>query len=117
MQLTKCGIMYGLFDSDHRADNGCTRAFCVSIVSTVFHTENEMAVDHCPKCKGAMEQGYVLDHTYGARVVSHWAKGAPQKSFFMGTKLPDQQLVPIGTYRCSACGYLEAYARPEFAAK
>ncbi len=51
-----------------------------------------------------MEQGFVLDNTYGARVVSQWAAGAPLKSFWVGTKLPDEKLVPIGTYRCSSCG-------------
>jgi len=64
-----------------------------------------------------MEQGFVLDNTYGARIVSQWALGAPLKSFWVGTKLPDDTLVPIGTYRCSACGFLESYARQEFAAK
>ena len=64
-----------------------------------------------------MEQGFVLDQTYGARGVSQWAAGAPVKSFWTGTKLPEEKLVPIGTYRCSSCGYLESYAKPEFAAK
>jgi len=64
-----------------------------------------------------MEQGYVLDNTYCARVVRQWAAGAPLKSFWAGTKLPDEKLVPIGTYRCLSCGYLELYARQEFAAK
>ena len=46
---------------------------------------------------------------------SQWAKGAPVKAFLFGTKRPDAQL-PVGTFRCSSCGYLEAYARQEFAA-
>jgi len=71
----------------------------------------------CPKCGAGMEQGFVLDNTYGARIVSQWAAGAPLKSFWTGTKLPDEKLVPIGTYRCSSCGFLELYARQEFAAK
>jgi hypothetical protein len=64
-----------------------------------------------------MHQGFVLDNNQGARVVSQWAAGAPRKSFWLGTKLPDEDLVPIGTYRCSSCGYLELYARREFAPK
>lgn len=64
-----------------------------------------------------MEQGFVLDNTHGGRLVSHWARGVPSFSFWVGLKLPDEKLVPIGTYRCSACGYLEQYARPEFAAR
>jgi len=64
-----------------------------------------------------MEQGYVLDNTYGARLVSHWSAGAPRKSFWAGTKSPEGEVLPIGTFRCSACGYLESYARPEFEAQ
>jgi hypothetical protein len=71
----------------------------------------------CPKCKGAMQQGFILDLTYGARVVSQWAAGAPRKSFWQGTKLPEEGLIPIGTFRCSMCGFLESYAREEFAAQ
>jgi len=71
----------------------------------------------CPKCTGGMEPGFVIDQNYGAMVVSQWAAGAPLKSFWSGTKLPEEKLIPIGTYRCSSCGYLESYARPEFAAK
>lgn len=70
----------------------------------------------CPKCPGPMEQGFIIDNSYGELLVSHWAPGVPRKSFWTGTKLPKEKLVPIGTYRCSSCGYLEAYAKPEFAA-
>ena len=65
----------------------------------------------CPKCGGAMEQGFVYDHTYAARFVSHWAAGAPRKSFWRVTTSSGDATIPIGTFRCSACGFLEAYAR------
>ena len=71
----------------------------------------------CPKCSGKMKQGFVVDHSYTTRVVSKWAEGTPRKSFWTGTKLPDEKPVPIGTFRCSSCGYLESYAREEFAAR
>ena len=71
----------------------------------------------CPKCGSIMEQGFVLDNAHAARVVSHWAPGAPLKSFWTGTKKPDGELVPIGAYRCPSCGFLEMYARNEFGAK
>lgn len=74
------------------------------------------SLQRCPKCESGMEQGFVLDNTYGARIVSQWAAGPPLKSFWAGTKLPDEKLIPIGTYRCSSCGFLESYAREEFAA-
>lgn len=76
------------------------------------------AISHeCAKCHGRMEQGFVMDNTHGARVVSHWAAGAPQKSFWTGTKAPKGKLIPIGTFRCASCGYLESFAMPEFAAQ
>ena len=71
----------------------------------------------CPKCAGSLEQGFVVDQDHGNRRVSQWAAGAPMKSFWTGTKLPEEQPIPIATYRCSSCGYLESYARKEFAAK
>ena len=64
-----------------------------------------------------MEQGFALDNTYGAQGVSHWVAGAPQKSFWTGTKVAKGACIAIGSYRCSSCGYLEFYAREEFAAK
>lgn len=64
-----------------------------------------------------MERGFVLDNTHGGRVVSHWAAGAPQKSFWAGTKLPEEALVPIGTFRCGSCGFLESYAGAEHGAQ
>ncbi len=69
----------------------------------------------CPKCRGEMAQGWVVDNTYGGRTPSEWAPGAPRDSFWTGTKLPEGEMVPIGAFRCTSCGYLEFYARPEFA--
>lgn len=71
----------------------------------------------CPKCNGRMEQGFVLDIAYGARLISHWIPGAPQKSIWVGTKVPDTGAIPIGVFRCSSCGFLEQYAGHKFAAE
>ena len=69
----------------------------------------------CPKCGGEMEEGFIIDNTYGGHQVSHWARGAPQRSLWTGTKLPeDKEVVPVGTFRCASCGYLESFARDEF---
>ena len=71
----------------------------------------------CPRCGGRMTQGFVVDfHQGGLRRVSSWVEGAPQKSFWHGTTAPDLKGIPIGTFRCEACGFLESFARPEFAA-
>ena len=72
----------------------------------------------CPKCNGEMAQGFIVDWSQGIdRRVSRWVEGAPENSFWHGTKAPEEKSVPVGTFRCSACGFLESYARPEFAAK
>ena len=72
----------------------------------------------CPKCNGEMAQGFIVDWSQGGgRRVNSWVKGAPEKSFWHGTSVPDDQGVPVGTFRCEACGFLESFARPEFAAK
>jgi hypothetical protein len=71
----------------------------------------------CPKCNGEMLQGFVIDRTERRIFVSGWFEGAPKSSFWWGTSAPEVNRFPIGTFRCSACGFLESYARPEFAAR
>jgi hypothetical protein len=73
--------------------------------------------ERCPKCDGQMERGFVMDMTYGGRLVSQWSAGAPVRSLWLGTRVPEEKQVPIGVFRCASCGFLEAYARPEFAAQ
>jgi hypothetical protein len=67
----------------------------------------------CPKCQGEMVQGFVADRTHGGFFVSSWVEGPPIKSFWYGTKV--SQKIPIGTFRCAVCGYLESHAHAEFA--
>jgi hypothetical protein len=72
----------------------------------------------CPKCNGEMVQGFIFDRADGGgRRVINWVEGAPHKAFWTTTSVPAEKSVPIGTFRCSMCGFLESYARPEFAAK
>jgi len=71
----------------------------------------------CPKCNGEMQQGFIIDRVQGGSLVSSWFEGAPKRSFWWGTSAPEVNRMPIGTFRCSACGFLESYARPEFAAE
>jgi hypothetical protein len=61
-----------------------------------------------------MEQGFVLEISQGGRSVISWSSGQPKKSFFFGIKLFEVKQIPIGTFRCKDCGYLESFARPEF---
>ncbi len=76
--------------------------------------ESDEVGKHCPKCDGEMMQGFILDHTYGAHLVASWIPGAPESSFWRGTK--SGPAIPIGTLRCSSCGFLESYAQRRFAA-
>jgi len=63
----------------------------------------------CPKCKGAMTDGCVVDHAGSDfPLVSEWAAEPPKMGWF-GVKLKD--LRQITTYRCTSCGYLESYAK------
>ena len=73
----------------------------------------------CPKCNGEMVQGFIFDRADGGnRRVINWVEGAPEKSdFWTVTRVPEEKCVPVGTFRCSVCGFLESYAHPEFAAK
>ncbi len=70
----------------------------------------------CPKCEGQMEQGFIEDMTQGGRLVSSWCSGPPAKSFWMGMTANPTAIIPIGVFRCSSCGFLESFAREEFAA-
>ena len=73
----------------------------------------------CPKCDGVMVQGFISDYKSDKILrVSEWVEGAPGKSsWFTGVPAPSEKCIPVGTFRCSACGFLESYAHPEFAAR
>lgn len=65
----------------------------------------------CPKCRGKMEEGFIKDQDCGAVHASKWVEGAPEKSFWTGTKTQGKNQVQVITYRCPGCGYLESYAK------
>ena len=67
-------------------------------------------VPECAKCGHMMEAGFVLDRAHGGVAQSSWVEGAPAPSMWTGLKLKGHQLVPVTTYRCTRCGYLESYA-------
>jgi hypothetical protein len=70
----------------------------------------------CPKCNGEMVQGFSFESQGPRRIVSQWVEGVPEKTILHGTNAPKEKQIPIGMFRCTACGFLESYARPEFAA-
>lgn len=70
-----------------------------------------MVTVECPKCRGKMDEGFIKDEGHGTVHASQWVKGAPEKSFWTGTKTRGRQQVQVTTFRCAKCGYLESYAR------
>lgn len=58
-----------------------------------------------------MHPGYLLDQGHGgSRSQSQWVAGQPQKSFWTGLTIKGRHVLPVVTYRCERCGYLESYA-------
>ena len=72
-----------------------------------------MADLSCPKCRAEMEPGFLVDNTYGGVATPELASGEHTKSFWSGTKMKGRRRIEVTTYRCSRCGYLEAYAADE----
>ncbi len=68
---------------------------------------------NCQKCSVEMEEGFILDHTYGANMTSNWVEGEPVKSFWYGTKVIDKKQYQVKTLRCVRCGFLESFATEE----
>jgi hypothetical protein len=68
----------------------------------------------CPKCSGQMESGFMLDRGAGPiDVQARWLEGAPTPRFFFdGVKMGGREPMPVTTYRCGGCGYLESFAMP-----
>lgn len=74
----------------------------------------------CPKCGGALEPGFALEHTTTnlmtkAVVQQTWHSGTPVLNRSGGIDSKRTSLgkgLPITMYRCSDCGYLDLFARP-----
>jgi len=61
-----------------------------------------------------MEQGFLFDRSmeeYGK--ATDWVEGAPETSFFFGTKTAGRERHRLISWRCPRCGYLESYAPAE----
>ena len=60
-----------------------------------------------------MESGWVPDNTYGGLQRENWCPGEPQPSFWTSLKAEIDKFIPVTTFRCPNCGYLESYAIPQ----
>jgi len=64
----------------------------------------------CPRCKTAMQAGFVPDFSHGRPLLGRWFEGQFATGW-LGLSLRNKKpSLPIITYRCAACGYLESYA-------
>jgi hypothetical protein len=58
-----------------------------------------------------MKAGYVPDHSHGVVLQGYWHEGKFETKW-LGTRLRNEKSgLPITTYRCVSCGYLEAFAK------
>lgn len=72
-----------------------------------------MSEHRCAKCDGAMGEGFVIDSTDYAARVARWVEGAPAYGLLRILKTRGRRELPVRTFRCTKCGYLESYAKPE----
>jgi hypothetical protein len=75
-----------------------------------FHDVMSMN-DICPKCQGQMEVGFVGDYDSGAVMQTSWIEGAPKRNFLGMMSLRDKRQIAITIQRCTACGFLESFAK------
>lgn len=64
----------------------------------------------CIRCHAKMEVGFVPDNTHSGFQQPKWSPGVPQPSFWTGLKLKADSVIPVTTFRCLKCGYLESFA-------
>ena len=66
----------------------------------------------CPKCSGEMENGFMIEHGYGpGEQQVRWVEGKPIPRFWSrGVNLEGREPLPVTTFRCEGCGYLESFA-------
>jgi hypothetical protein len=70
----------------------------------------------CVKCNGRMKLGFIVEVLKSRAYPNTWIEGAPETHYLRGVKLKDRTTLPISTFRCTACGFLESYAHEDSAA-
>lgn len=68
----------------------------------------------CPRCRRAMEPGFLMDHGHGVIHKSTWVAGLANWSKWLGVRIKKgTPKFEATTYRCPSCGRLESYATVE----
>jgi hypothetical protein len=57
-----------------------------------------------------MEPGFVLDRNRFEDRQGTWLEGTLQLNMWTGSAKNKKDQIPVTTYRCDSCGYLESYA-------
>jgi hypothetical protein len=58
-----------------------------------------------------MEEGYIVDISESNFLQSKWIPGEPEASFWTENKIDKNKLIPVTTFRCISCGYLDSCAK------
>jgi len=67
----------------------------------------------CGECGNVgMDRGFILERLDSGEFETKWVRGAPEPSFWRGTKTSDKERLPIEAYRCPQCGALKLFAPP-----
>jgi predicted nucleic-acid-binding Zn-ribbon protein len=64
----------------------------------------------CPKCNSTQEIGFAVDRGHSNNQPSRWIQGPPESSWWQGVKTSGVVCRRIDYWRCTRCGFLEAYA-------
>jgi len=65
----------------------------------------------CMRCQSPMEEGFLLDRTYGGLLQTRWCEGKPDGSGWFGdaTRSQADRGRRVVSYRCTGCGLIESY--------
>ena len=64
----------------------------------------------CARCQSKMDEGFLIDVEHGSAHVTQWASGTPAYHLFRILKMKGRRKIPVQTWRCASCGFLESYA-------
>ena len=59
-----------------------------------------------------MTVGVILNGLQGGQLMPCWVEGVPEQGIFGNLKLRNKRAVPVTSFRCESCGYVELFAPP-----
>lgn len=61
----------------------------------------------------ALEPGFLEDRGEGSAGFLRWVEGAPERGIFGGARRLGRPRRVVDAFRCTRCGHLELFTRPE----